>query len=76
MVNTVCAFVLLIIKFNNRLLLFICRSANFYHATGVCELSEMDRITLAGSSSFQPFDGEYIERDDVNGSGSIMMIGG
>lgn len=41
-------------------LFFYYRSANYYPATGVCELSEMDRITLAGSSSFQPFDGKII----------------
>lgn len=39
------------------------RSANYYPATGVCELSEMDRITLAGSSSFQMADGKWIACD-------------
>lgn len=39
------------------LCLLSCRSANYYQATGVCELSEMDRITLAGSNAFQPVDG-------------------
>ncbi|XP_062536166.1 uncharacterized protein LOC134205176 [Armigeres subalbatus] len=32
---------------------FTCRSANFYQSTLTCELSDMDRITLAGSSAFQ-----------------------
>lgn len=38
--------------------IFHYRSATYYQATGVCELSEMDRITLAGSSSFQLYDGK------------------
>ncbi|XP_037909523.1 uncharacterized protein LOC119650659 isoform X2 [Hermetia illucens] len=43
---------------------FTCRSANFYRATGACELSEMDRITLAGSSAFQLNDGvDYLENN-------------
>lgn len=40
---------------------FFCRSANYYQATGICELSEMDRITLAGTSSFQQNDGKRID---------------
>lgn len=40
-------------------ILFHCRSANYYQATGLCELSEMDRITLAGSNAFQVADGMY-----------------
>lgn len=48
----------------NTPILSIFRSANYHTTTGVCELSEMDRITLAGSSSFQPADGiEYLENN-------------
>lgn len=40
------------------------RSANFYSHSGLCELSEMDRITLAGSNSFDPYDGaDYLENN-------------
>lgn len=46
-------------KFTHRIHLSFYRSANYYKSTGVCELSEMDRITLAGSNSFQPNDGKY-----------------
>ncbi|CAO1439784.1 unnamed protein product [Diamesa serratosioi] len=43
---------------------FLCRSSNWYPATGVCELSEMDRLTLAGSNAFQPKIGaEYLENN-------------
>lgn len=38
------------------------RSANYYKSTGICELSEMDRITLAGSNSFQPNEGKTTSR--------------
>lgn len=42
------------------LIVFDCfRSANYHHATGVCDLSEMDRITLAATSSFQQNDGKF-----------------
>ncbi|XP_017771781.1 PREDICTED: uncharacterized protein LOC108559140 [Nicrophorus vespilloides] len=45
---------------------FQCRSANFNNATGDCELSQMDRITVAGSSAFQPADGyDYMENNCV-----------
>lgn len=44
--------------------LFHFRSANYYRATNNCELSEMDRITLAGTSAFQPSDGiDYLENN-------------
>uniref|UniRef100_A0A1B0ACN0 ZP domain-containing protein n=1 Tax=Glossina pallidipes TaxID=7398 RepID=A0A1B0ACN0_GLOPL len=40
------------------------RSANYYRATNICELSEMDRITLAGTSAFQLHDGiDYLENN-------------
>uniref|UniRef100_A0A8W7PV16 ZP domain-containing protein n=1 Tax=Anopheles coluzzii TaxID=1518534 RepID=A0A8W7PV16_ANOCL len=40
------------------------RSANFYQTTMTCELSDMDRITLAGSSAFQTNDGaDYLENN-------------
>ncbi|XP_055529344.1 uncharacterized protein LOC129721151 [Wyeomyia smithii] len=43
---------------------FTCRSANFYQSTMTCELSDMDRITLAGSSAFQSADGsDYLENN-------------
>ena len=43
---------------------FLCRSANYYRATNICELSEMDRITLAGTSAFQAQDGsDYLENN-------------
>ncbi|XP_055849060.1 uncharacterized protein LOC129914045 [Episyrphus balteatus] len=43
---------------------FTCRSANYHRSTNVCELSEMDRITLAGSSAFQPYEGiDYLENN-------------
>ncbi|CAH0559295.1 unnamed protein product [Brassicogethes aeneus] len=45
---------------------FRCRSANYNNATGACELSNMDRITLAGSNAFQAADGiEYMENNCV-----------
>ncbi|XP_037944045.1 uncharacterized protein LOC119676859 [Teleopsis dalmanni] len=41
---------------------FTCRSANYHIATNTCELSEMDRFTLAGASAFLPEDGiDYLE---------------
>ncbi|XP_055587928.1 uncharacterized protein LOC129740317 [Uranotaenia lowii] len=43
---------------------FTCRSANFYQSTMTCELSDMDRITLAGSSAFQAADeADYLENN-------------
>ncbi|XP_037943271.1 uncharacterized protein LOC119676115, partial [Teleopsis dalmanni] len=43
---------------------FTCRSANYYRNTNTCELSEMDRITLAGTSAFQPRDDiDYLENN-------------
>ncbi|XP_028134661.1 uncharacterized protein LOC114329670 [Diabrotica virgifera virgifera] len=45
---------------------FSCRSANYHNASGNCELSKMDRITVAGSTSFQPADGvEYMENNCI-----------
>ncbi|XP_070494283.1 uncharacterized protein [Chironomus tepperi] len=46
---------------------FYCRSANWYPKTNVCELSEMDRITLSGlSSAFKAKDdAEYLESNCV-----------
>ncbi|KAF7280880.1 uncharacterized protein LOC143195546 [Rhynchophorus ferrugineus] len=45
---------------------FPCRSANYNNATGNCELSTMDRITLAGSSAFISADGyEYMENNCI-----------
>lgn len=44
---------------------FVCRSANYYRSTGVCELSDMDRLTLAGSNAFQTGtdDIDYLENN-------------
>lgn len=45
---------------------FACRSANYHNATGICELSNMDRITVAGGAGFQPADGyDYMENNCV-----------
>ncbi|CAG9837045.1 unnamed protein product [Diabrotica balteata] len=45
---------------------FSCRSANYHNASGNCELSKMDRITVAGSTAFQPADGvEYMENNCI-----------
>lgn len=33
--------------------LFHYRSANYHRANGMCELSDMDRLTLSGSNAFQ-----------------------
>ncbi|XP_039948595.1 uncharacterized protein LOC120766915 [Bactrocera tryoni] len=43
---------------------FTCRSANFDRITKTCELSEMDRMTLSGSSAFQQQDTvDYLENN-------------
>lgn len=39
---------------------FCYRSANYYVKTGMCELSDMDRVTLAGTSAFAPSEGKSI----------------
>ncbi|OWR50334.1 hypothetical protein KGM_210943 [Danaus plexippus plexippus] len=45
---------------------FVCRSANYNNKTGECVLSNMDRITLAGTSAFQPNeDVDYLENNCV-----------
>ncbi|CAH0583047.1 unnamed protein product [Chrysodeixis includens] len=45
---------------------FVCRSANYNNKTGECVLSNMDRITLAGTSFFQPNeDTDYLENNCV-----------
>ncbi|XP_030558208.1 uncharacterized protein LOC115760824 [Drosophila novamexicana] len=41
---------------------FTCRSANYKKSSGACELSEMDRSTLAGTNAFQVTEGtDYLE---------------
>ncbi|XP_017490486.1 PREDICTED: uncharacterized protein LOC108378693, partial [Rhagoletis zephyria] len=46
---------------------FTCRSANYYRNTKSCELSEMDRITLTGTSAFQRQDTvDYLENNCVD----------
>lgn len=35
------------------------RSANYNNKTGECVLSDMDRITLAGTNSFQQNEGNF-----------------
>ncbi|XP_037808095.1 uncharacterized protein LOC119601322 [Lucilia sericata] len=43
---------------------FTCRSANYYRHSGLCELSDMDRITLSGSTNVEPYDGaDYLENN-------------
>ncbi|XP_068153531.1 uncharacterized protein nyo [Drosophila tropicalis] len=43
---------------------FTCRSANYYRHSGLCELSDMDRITLSAGSSVEPYDGaDYLENN-------------
>ncbi|XP_005177489.2 uncharacterized protein LOC101896863 [Musca domestica] len=43
---------------------FTCRSANYYRHSGLCELSDMDRITLSGSNNVEPYDGaDYLENN-------------
>lgn len=40
------------------------RSANFYRHSGLCELSDMDRITLTGANNVEPYDGaDYLENN-------------
>ncbi|XP_030370990.1 uncharacterized protein LOC115621471 [Scaptodrosophila lebanonensis] len=43
---------------------FTCRSANYYRHSGLCELSDMDRITLSAGTSVEPYDGaDYLENN-------------
>ncbi|KAH8312097.1 hypothetical protein KR044_009403 [Drosophila immigrans] len=43
---------------------FTCRSANFYAHSGLCELSDMDRITLSEEANIVAYDGaEYLENN-------------
>ncbi|KAH8388537.1 hypothetical protein KR093_009162 [Drosophila rubida] len=43
---------------------FTCRSANFYRHSGLCELSDMDRITLSAGSSVEAYEGaDYLENN-------------
>ncbi|XP_075148055.1 uncharacterized protein LOC142221994 [Haematobia irritans] len=43
---------------------FTCRSANYYRHSGLCELSDMDRITLSGSNNVEAYDGaDYLENN-------------
>lgn len=42
------------------------RSANYNNASGECEMSDMDRLTVAGSGSFEPATGyDYLENNCV-----------
>ncbi|KAH8247892.1 hypothetical protein KR038_011375 [Drosophila bunnanda] len=46
---------------------FTCRSANYDRSSGACELSELDRLTLAGSQAFQISEGtDYLENHCVD----------
>ncbi|KAH8383185.1 hypothetical protein KR009_007188 [Drosophila setifemur] len=46
---------------------FTCRSANYDRVSGACELSELDRLTLAGSNAFQIAEGsDYLENHCVD----------
>ncbi|EDV94507.1 uncharacterized protein LOC6567315 [Drosophila grimshawi] len=43
---------------------FTCRSANFYRHSGLCELSDMDRITLSAAGSVEAYEGaDYLENN-------------
>ncbi|KAH8407238.1 hypothetical protein KR222_010952 [Zaprionus bogoriensis] len=43
---------------------FTCRSANFYRHSGLCELSDMDRITLSAGGSVEAYEGaDYLENN-------------
>ncbi|KAL7729793.1 hypothetical protein ACLKA6_014657 [Drosophila palustris] len=43
---------------------FTCRSANFYRHSGLCELSDMDRITLSAGNSVEAYEGaDYLENN-------------
>ncbi|XP_050303993.1 uncharacterized protein LOC126741569 isoform X2 [Anthonomus grandis grandis] len=45
---------------------FACRSSNYNNATGNCELSSMDRLTVAGSNAFISADGyDYMENNCI-----------
>ncbi|XP_066251225.1 uncharacterized protein [Euwallacea similis] len=45
---------------------FACRSANYNNSTGDCELSSMDRLTLAGGNAFLASDGhDYMENNCI-----------
>lgn len=58
-------FFLACIYFQTKTIAFTSfRSANYYRHSGLCELSEMDRITLSGSVSVEPYDGaDYLENN-------------
>lgn len=46
---------------------FHSRSANYNNATGLCELSDMDRLTVAGSGVFRPdAEFDYLENHCVD----------
>lgn len=46
---------------------FLCRSANYVNATKECELSDMDRLTVAGSGALEAAKGvDYLENHCVN----------
>ncbi|XP_078034909.1 ZP and PAN domain-containing protein neyo [Augochlora pura] len=46
---------------------FLCRSSNYVNATKQCELSDMDRLTVAGSNAFQSAKGyDYLENHCVD----------
>ncbi|XP_043268987.1 uncharacterized protein [Venturia canescens] len=46
---------------------FLCRSANYANSTKECELSDMDRLTIAGSNAFQTSKGfDYLENHCVD----------
>lgn len=39
-------------------ILFFHRSANYNNKTGECDLTDMDRITLAGGELFEQYEGK------------------
>lgn len=47
--------------------MFLHRSANYNNATAECEMSDMDRLTVAGQGVFEPTNGmDYLENNCVD----------
>ncbi|XP_067124727.1 uncharacterized protein [Centruroides vittatus] len=49
---------------------FVCRSANYYNSTGMCDMSDVDRTSLPASRKFveaaNPTDVDYLENNCVD----------
>ncbi|KAK6628021.1 hypothetical protein RUM44_010503 [Polyplax serrata] len=51
---------------------FSSKSANYNNGTGECDLSDMDRLTVAGLGAFQPMEQyEYLENNCVEEPGKL-----